>query len=130
MMTTTQVSRYLGMSRRETGRWLFRHGITALGREPGAAGQNLYPAGLVRNSRERPARAPYDRWRDARGVQIPDGARVEQVEVNPLHGALRSRLGRQGEVTGRSRGTRLYVRFHGEDQPVSIRPHLVRVVDS
>lgn len=69
----------------------------------------------------------YDRWRDVDGTHVPVGARVEQCEVDARMGAPRSRLHRRGQVT--SRGvTRLRVRFDGEDQPVSIRPHLVRVV--
>jgi hypothetical protein len=73
--------------------------------------------------------AVYDRWRDAEGTHIPDGCRVEQVEVDRSHGALRSRLGKRGEVVGRSRGSRLYVRFEGEAGPTSLRPHLVRVFE-
>lgn len=59
-----------------------------------------------------PARPQYDRWRDAAGTHIPDGCHVEQVvEVHAPYGALRSRLGKRGQVIGRSRGSRLYVRF-------------------
>ncbi len=71
----------------------------------------------------------YDRWRDADGVQVPDGCRVEQVEVYAQYGALRSRLHKRGEVLGRTRNTRLLVRFDGEHERVSIRPHLVRVIE-
>lgn len=74
------------------------------------------------------SRPVYDRWRDGRGVHIPDGCRVEQVEVAKEHGALSRRLGMRAEVIGRSQSNRLRVRFDGEDKPVSIRPHLVRVV--
>lgn len=74
------------------------------------------------------ARPAYDRWRDAAGRHVPNGCRVEQVEVDRDRGALRWRLHHQGEVTGRGRGSRLQVRFDGEDKPVSIRPHLVRVL--
>ncbi len=42
-------------------------------------------------------------------------------------GAPRSRLHARGQVTSRGT-TRLIVRFDGEDQTVSIRPHLVRVL--
>ncbi|MGH3684651.1 MAG: hypothetical protein ACRDRU_22895 [Pseudonocardiaceae bacterium] len=56
----------------------------------------------------RQARPLYDRWRDAGGVHVPDGCRVE--------------------VLGRTRSTRLLVRFDGEQDQVSIRPHLVRVI--
>ena len=76
----------------------------------------------------RQARPLYDRWRDAVGVHVPDGCRVEQVEVDALHGALRSRLHKRGEVLGRTRSTRLLVCFDGEHEQVSIRPHLVRVI--
>ncbi|MFZ0873697.1 MAG: hypothetical protein WAN20_04010 [Pseudonocardiaceae bacterium] len=74
------------------------------------------------------SRPAYDRWRDARGVHISDGARVEQVKVAKEHGALSHRVGKRAEVIGRSQSNRLRVRFDGEDKPVSIRPHLVRVV--
>lgn len=73
-------------------------------------------------------RPVYDRWRDTDGTHIPDGARVEQVDVAKEHGALRGRLGKRGEVAGRTQSYRLYVHFDGEDAPVSIRPHLLRVV--
>jgi hypothetical protein len=52
---------------------------------------------------------------------------VEQTEVDARMGALRSRLHAQGLVTSRGT-TRLVVRFDDEDQTVSIRPHLVRVM--
>jgi hypothetical protein len=71
----------------------------------------------------------YDRWRDADGTHIPVGAQVEQIDSDARRGALRSRLGQRGRVTGRGT-TRLRVRFDGEDQTVSIRPHLVRVIDT
>ena len=70
----------------------------------------------------------YDRWRDTDGVHVPVGARVEQTGIDARMGALRSRLGQSRQVTGRGT-TRLRVRFDGEDQTVSIRPHLVRVTD-
>ncbi|MGH3766267.1 MAG: hypothetical protein ACRDTX_14145 [Pseudonocardiaceae bacterium] len=63
----------------------------------------------------------------AQGTHIPVGARFEQTGTDARRGALRSRLGQRGEVLGRGT-TRLRVRFDAEDQPVSIRPHLVRVV--
>jgi hypothetical protein len=56
------------------------------------------------------------------------GAWVEQIGSDAHMGALRSRLGHQGQVTGRGT-TRLRVLFDGETQTVSIRPHLVRVID-
>lgn len=68
----------------------------------------------------------YDRWRDVDGTHVPVGARVEQVGVDARMGAPRSRLHARGWVTGRG-ATRLVVRLDGEDQTVSIRPHLVRV---
>lgn len=74
-------------------------------------------------------RRSYDRWRDAKGTHIPDGCRVEQVEVDRSYGALLSRLHKRGEVVGRSRSNRLYVRFDGEAEPISLRPHLVRVIE-
>ena len=77
----------------------------------------------------RQPRPPYDRWLDAAGIHIPDGAPVEQIEVDTLHGALRSRLHKRAEVLGRTRSTRLLVRFDGEHEQVSIRPHLVRVIE-
>ena len=70
----------------------------------------------------------YDRWRDTAGLHVPVGAWVEQIGSDARMGALRSRLGQQGQVTGRG-ATRLRVRFDGEAQTVSIRPHLVRVID-
>ena len=123
-MTTAQVATYLGLSRRETGRWLRRHGIQPLGRQPGATGQNLYPGELVRRERltSPPARR-YDPWRNAEGTHIPVGAHVEQVAVAKEHGALTSRA----QVTRWGRGSRLLVRLEGETEPVSIRPHLPRV---
>jgi hypothetical protein len=54
---------------------------------------------------------------------------VEQIEVDAPHGALRSRLHKRGQVLGRTRSTRLLVRFEDEHQQVSIRPHLVRVIE-
>lgn len=73
------------------------------------------------------ARRPYDRWRDVDGTHAPMGARVEQAEVDAHMGAPRSRLHARGQVTSRGT-TRLVVRFKGEGQTVSIRPHLVRVI--
>ena len=130
LMTTAAVARYLGLAGRDSARiWLAQRGIHPVGREPGPSGQNLYPAQAVlplqgRGRRRRPA---YDPWRDAAGASIPPGARVEQVLVDRPHGALASRLGKRAQVIRRSRGSRLMVRFDGEDQPVNIRPDLVRV---
>jgi hypothetical protein len=129
-MTTAAAARYLGLNGRDSARiWLAQRGIRPVGREPGSSGQNLYPAESVlplqgQGRRSRPA---YDRWRDAAGVSIPLGARVEQVLADRAHGALASRLGKQGEVVRYSRGSRLVVRFDGEIQPVSIRPDLMRL---
>jgi hypothetical protein len=130
VMTTAAAASYLGLAGRDSARiWLAQRGIRPVGREPGASGQNLYPARAVmplkgRGRRRRPA---YDPWCDAAGVSIPPGTRVEQVLVDRAHGALVSRLGKQAQVIRRSRGSRLVVRFDGEVQPVSIRPDLVRV---
>lgn len=52
----------------------------------------------------------YDRWRDAQGIHVPVGACIEQAGTDARMGALRSRLGRRGEVIGRGT-TRLVVRF-------------------
>jgi hypothetical protein len=70
----------------------------------------------------------YDRWRDVDGIHVPVGARVEQTGTDARLGALRSWLHRQGHVTSRG-ATRLVVRFDGEDQTVTIRPHLIRVIN-
>ncbi|MGH3809818.1 MAG: hypothetical protein ACRDRU_25000 [Pseudonocardiaceae bacterium] len=70
----------------------------------------------------------YDPWRGAHGAPVPPGCRVEQVAVARKYGAVPSRLGKQGQVLGRG-NTRLKVRFDDENKPVSIRPHLVRVLD-
>jgi hypothetical protein len=76
-------------------------------------------------------KSTYDRWRDDRGTHINVGCRVEQVDVDKQYGALSARLGKQGEVVYvpvDHRGNRVHVRFDGEDKPVTIRPHLLRVV--
>jgi hypothetical protein len=73
------------------------------------------------------ARPRYDPWRDTRDAPIPVHCRVEQIGVAKEYGALASRMHKQGEVVDR-RGARLRVLFDGEDTPVSIRPHLVRVL--
>jgi hypothetical protein len=80
---------------------------------------------IVSPQRPRPV---YDRWRDAQGIHIDDGCRVEQIHVDKQYGALSSRLGKRGVVVGRAGGTsgnRVYVEFDGENKQVSIRPHLV-----
>ncbi len=72
---------------------------------------------------------PYDRWRDAEGVHISDGCRVEQIAVRKEHGALPSRLSKRGEVVGR--GThRVTVRFDTETTLAGVRPHLLRVTSA
>jgi hypothetical protein len=76
------------------------------------------------NPRTRPV---YDPWRDVDGTHIPEGARVEQITVANEYGGHSSRLHQRGEVVDR-RGSRLVVLFDGENKPVSIRPHLVRVL--
>lgn len=96
VMTTAAAASYLGLAGRDSARiWLAQRGIRPVGREPGPSGQNLYPAESVmplqgQGRRQRPA---YNPWRDAAGVSIPSGARVEQVLVDRAHGALASRLG-------------------------------------
>lgn len=130
LMTTAAAARYLGLAGRDSARiWLAQRGIHPVGREPGSSGQNLYSAQAVmplqgRGRRPRPA---YDPWRDTAGVSIPPGARVEQVLVDRAHGAMASRLGKQAQVLRRSRGSRLVVCFDGENDPVSIRPDLLRL---
>jgi len=74
-------------------------------------------------------RPGYDPWRDATGTPIPRQCRIEQVAVDKNHGALPSRLHKQGQVVGRGL-TRLTVRFDDENAPVSLRPHLLRVLDT
>jgi hypothetical protein len=130
VMTTAAAARYLGLAGPDSARiWLAQRGIHPVGREPGSSGQNLYPAQAVMPLQGRGRRRPpaYDPWRDAAGVSIPPGARVEQVLVDRAHGALASRLGKRAQVIRRSWGSRLVVRFDGEDQPVSIPPDLVRL---
>lgn len=124
-MTTTEVAQYLGLDHRaSTLSWLHRHGIHAVSREPGPKGQNLYPTELVRNNRRR----RYDRWRDDQGTHIPVGCWVEQVAVHRTQGAARCWLGKHGVVLSRGRGSRVHLRFDGEQQTIAIRPHLVRVL--
>lgn len=53
--------------------------------------------------------------------------RIEQIAVSKEHGAPPSRLHQQGEVIGRDT-TRLQVRFD-DNQVISLRPHLVRLLD-
>ena len=69
-----------------------------------------------------------DYWCDAEGTHIPLQSRVEQVAVDPEHGALACRLHQHGQVIGRGI-TLLYVRFD-ENQLIALRPHLVRVLET
>jgi hypothetical protein len=76
----------------------------------------------------RPPRPAYNRWRDVNGTPIPLSCRVEQIAVSKEHGALPSRLHQQGQVIRRGHN-RLYVCFDADNQLISLRPHLVRVLD-
>ena len=62
------------------------------------------------NGRARPV---LESWRDVDGTPITVGCRVEQTGVDTELGALRSRLGKQGQVLRRG-ATRLVVRFEGD----------------
>ena len=75
----------------------------------------------------RPRRPAYDPWRDTDGNPIPQPCRIHQAAVHKGHGALPSRLHKQGQVLGRGT-TRLTAQFDGEDTVASLRPHLVRVL--
>ncbi len=74
-------------------------------------------------------RPAYERWRDVDGISIPLVCRIEQVAVSNEHGALPSRLHQRGQVIGRGHN-RLYICFDGNNQLISLRPHLVRVLDA
>ncbi|MGH3856091.1 MAG: hypothetical protein ACRDR6_21905, partial [Pseudonocardiaceae bacterium] len=67
--------------------------------------------------------------RDVDGTVIPLQSRVEQVAVDKARGALPSRLNQQGQVIGHSL-TLIYVRFGYEYHLTTLRPHLVRVIDT
>ncbi|MGH3822372.1 MAG: hypothetical protein ACRDRA_05980 [Pseudonocardiaceae bacterium] len=82
--------------------------------------------GCGENTRARPACDP---WRDHEDAHIQEGSRVVQVQVDKYLGAMPSRLGKRGVVARRAR-CRLHVRFVDEQVLESIRPHLVRVIDS
>lgn len=56
------------------------------------------------------------------------GCHVEQVAVVKAHGALSMRVHQHGEMIRRGHYLRVYVRVEGDTEPVSIRPHLVRVL--
>ncbi|MBV8992333.1 MAG: hypothetical protein JO287_01205 [Pseudonocardiales bacterium] len=73
------------------------------------------------------ARAVLAPWRDTDGTPITVGCRVEQTGIDVELGALRSRLGKHGQVL-RGSADRLVVRFDGETTLTRIRPHLVRVI--
>jgi hypothetical protein len=60
-------------------------------------------------------------------MSISPGARVEQVLVDRAHGVLAYRLGKQAQVIRRSRGSRLVVRFDGENHPAQGRRLLTSV---
>ncbi|HET9255287.1 MAG TPA: hypothetical protein VFO16_08810 [Pseudonocardiaceae bacterium] len=66
--------------------------------------------------------------RDVDGTYIPVDARVVRTTTDDRMGALRSRLHARRQVISRG-ATRLIMRFDGEDQAVSIRPRLVRVIE-
>jgi hypothetical protein len=70
-----------------------------------------------------------DPWRDADGTPIALHSRVEQVVVDPQHGALRCRLHQQGQVIGMGT-TLLYIRFEQNNELIALPPHLVRVLDT
>lgn len=77
-----------------------------------------------------PADAPHasgDRWCDVEGTRIALFCWVEQVAEHREHGALFSRLHRQGQVVGRGPDL-LYVRFTGERQLISMPPELLRLL--
>lgn len=76
-----------------------------------------------------PSRPAYDPWLDTDGAQIPSHCRIEQVAVDKIHGALPSRLRKQGQVIGRGT-TRLNVQFDDENDLVRIRPNLVRALNT
>jgi hypothetical protein len=68
-------------------------------------------------------------WRDAHGTPIALRARVEQIAVDPAHGALPSRLHQHAQVIGRGAGL-LYVIFERDQQPATLPPHLLRVLST
>ncbi|HET9254055.1 MAG TPA: hypothetical protein VFO16_02490, partial [Pseudonocardiaceae bacterium] len=102
-----------------------------LGRQPGATGQNLYPGELVRRERlttHRPgATTPGATPRAPTFPSVPMWSRARWPKN---YGALATRAHQRAQVTCWGRGSRLLVRFEGETEPVSIRPHLLRVLDS
>ncbi|HET9257564.1 MAG TPA: hypothetical protein VFO16_20515 [Pseudonocardiaceae bacterium] len=69
-----------------------------------------------------------DPWGDAVGNHVSLGCRVEQVRVDPSHGALLDRLRERGEVVARGNYL-IYVRFDRGYRLAALRPHHVRVLD-
>jgi hypothetical protein len=85
----------------------------------------------VRTPAPRPARVPLCdiALHDAEGTEIRLWCRVEQVAVDKAGGADPAWLHQQGDVIGQSADL-VYVRFeHGNQVPIPLRPHLVRVLD-
>ena len=78
-----------------------------------------------------PARLPRptrDRWRDVHGSPIALFRWVEQIAEGIERTALPSRLHQRGQVVGLGDES-LFVRFR-DNQVISLRPHLVRVLDA
>lgn len=69
---------------------------------------------------------PEDRWRDIDGTCISLFCEVEQV-ADGAGPSLLARLHQRGHVVGRSTDS-LYVCLPG-NQVISVRPHLLRVLD-
>lgn len=76
-----------------------------------------------------PGPATEDPWLDAEGTPIPLQSWVEQITVDVEQGALPFRLHQQGQVTGQALH-KLYVYFKDENQVITLRPHLVRVIET
>jgi hypothetical protein len=77
-----------------------------------------------------PADAPppaQQRWRDVDGTPISLFCQVEQVAAGAEPALLGSRLHQRGHVVGRGLAS-LYVCFPN-NQMISVRPHLLRVLD-
>jgi hypothetical protein len=69
------------------------------------------------------------RWSDAEGTPLALGCRIEQIAVDQVQGAMRSRLHQQGLVIGWDT-TWLHVCFDHDRMLVVLRTHLVRVLDA
>jgi hypothetical protein len=69
-----------------------------------------------------------DRWRDVHGTPIAMFRWVEQIAESTERTPLPSHLHQHGQVVGLGEEL-LFVRFE-DDQVVSLRPHLVRVLDA